>query len=499
MPRSFEMRKPILGLAVAVALSACASMAPQYERPDAPVRADWPEGPAASAATAAAAPTAVGADMPWREFIADDRLERLVDIALEQNRDLRIAALNLERARAFYQIEDAGRFPVIDASGSGSHQRVPADLSMTGQSQTTHTYGASVGIASYEIDFFGRVRSLRDAALEQYFATGEARRSAAITLIAEISRAWVALAADQARLELVRDTLANREAAHKLVVRSHELGVASALDLRQSQTTVESARGDLARFQRLLAQDRNALALLVGAPVPADLLPGPDLDRVVAVTQLAAGLPSEVLQRRPDIAQAERLLRAANANIGAARANFYPSIGLTAGIGTASGELSGLFDGGSGTWNFIPSIRLPLFDGGRNRATLGVAEVDRDIAVARYEQSIQSAFREVADALAQQGTINDEITAQAALLEATTEANRLADLRFRQGVDSYLAVLDAQRSLYAAQQGLIELRAARSNNLVTLYRALGGGWSAAGQVTGAGIPAGLESSTANQR
>src|SRR5690606_5043352 len=221
-------------------------------------------------------------------FIADDRLERLVDIALEQNRDLRIAALNLERARAFYQIEDAGRFPVIDASGSGSHQRVPADLSMTGQSQTTHTYGASVGIASYEIDFFGRVRSLRDAALEQYFATGEARRSAAITLIAEISRAWVALAADQARLELVRDTLANREAAHKLVVRSHELGVASALDLRQSQTTVESARGDLARFQRLLAQDRNALALLVGAPVPADLLPGPDLDRVVAVTQLAA-------------------------------------------------------------------------------------------------------------------------------------------------------------------------------------------------------------------
>src|SRR5690606_2592182 len=249
-----------------------------------------------------------------------------------------------------------------------------------------------------------------------------------ITLIAEISRAWVALAADQARLELVRDTLANREAAHKLVVRSHELGVASALDLRQSQTTVESARGDLARFQRLLAQDRNALALLVGAPVPADLLPGPDLDRVVAVTQLAAGLPSEVLQRRPDIAQAERLLRAANANIGAARANFYPSIGLTAGIGTGSGELSGLFDGGSGTWNFIPSIRLPLFDGGRNRATLGVAEVDRDIAVARYEQSIQSAFREVADALAQQGTINDEITAQAALLEATTEANRLADL-----------------------------------------------------------------------
>ena len=241
------------------------------------------------------------------------------------------------------------------------------------------------------------------------------------------------------------------------------------------------------------------LALLVGSPVPAELLPGPDLDRVVAVTQLAAGLPSEVLQHRPDIAQAERLLRAANANIGAARANFYPSIGLTAGIGTASSDLSGLFDGGSGTWNFIPSVRLPLFDGGRNRAVLEVAEVDRDIAVARYERSIQAGFREVADALAQQGTINDEITAQTALLEATTEANRLADLRFRQGVDSYLAVLDAQRSLYAAQQGLIELRAARSANLVSLYRALGGGWSAAGDPSGASIPAGLESSTANQR
>ncbi len=488
-------------LAIAAALSACASMAPQYERPAAPVGQDWPEGPAANAAAAAPAGTsaAADADMPWREFVADARLEQLIDIALHNNRDLRIAALDIERARALYQIQDAGRFPTIDASGSGTHQRVPADLSMTGQSMTTHQYGASVGIASYELDFFGRVRSLRDAALEQYFATGEARRSVAISLVAEVSRAWVALAADQARLELVRDTLANREEAHKLVVRSHELGVASALDLRQSQTTVESARADLARFQRLLAQDRNALALLVGASVPAELLPGPDLDRVVAVTQLAAGLPSEVMQHRPDIAQAERLLRAANANIGAARANFYPSIGLTAGIGTASGELSGLFDGGSGTWNFIPAVRMPIFDGGRNRALLEVAEVDRDIAVARYERSIQSAFREVADALAQQGTINDEITAQTALLEATTEANRLADLRYRQGVDSYLAVLDAQRSLYGAQQGLIELRAARSANLVTLYRALGGGWSAAEQVTGIGIPAGLESSTAHQR
>ncbi|MEB2317498.1 MAG: AdeC/AdeK/OprM family multidrug efflux complex outer membrane factor [Pseudomonadota bacterium] len=490
-------------IAFAAALSACASMAPQYERPAAPIGQDWPEGPAASAAAAApagadAAATA-GADMPWREFVADDRLERLIDVALGHNRDLRIAALNIERARALYQIQDAGRFPTIDASGSGNHQRVPADLSMSGQAATTHTYGATIGIASYELDLFGRVRSLRDAALEQYFATGEARRSVAISLIAEVSRAWVALAADQARLELVRETLANREAAHKLVARSHELGVASALDLRQSQTTVESARADLARFERLLAQDRNMLALLVGAPVPAELLPGPDLDQVVAVTRLAAGLPSEVLQRRPDIAQAERLLRAANADIGAARAAFYPSIGLTAGIGTASSELSGLFDGGSGTWNFVPTIRLPIFDGGRNRALLEVAEVDRDIAIARYEQSIQAAFREVADALVQQGTINDEIAAQTALLEATAEANRLADLRFRQGVDSYLAVLDAQRSLYAAQQGLIELRAARSANLVTLYRALGGGWSAADETAGTSIPAGLESSAANRR
>lgn len=488
---------------VAAVLSACASMAPEYQRPAAPVAQDWPEGPASAAAAAAPAEAAdaqtARVDMPWRDFIADDRLERLIDIALEHNRDLRIATLNIERARALFQIQDAARFPAVDATASGTHQRLPADLSMTGEAATTHTYAATVGIASYELDLFGRVRSLRDAALEQYFATGEARRSVAISLVAEIARAWVALAADQARLQLVRDTLANREAAHKLVVRSHELGVASALDLRQSQTTVESARADLARFERLLAQDRNALALLVGAPVPQELLPGPELDDIVAVSRIAPGVPSEVLLQRPDVARAERLLRAANADIGAARANFYPSIGLTAGIGVASAELSGLFEGGSGTWNFVPSIRLPIFDGGRNRALLEVAEVDRDIAVAEYERAIQAAFREVADALAQQGTIHDEIAAQTALLEATSEANRLAELRFRQGVDSYLAVLDAQRSLYAAQQGLIELQAARSANLVTLYRALGGGWSAVDDAAAGGIPAGLESSTANHR
>jgi multidrug efflux system outer membrane protein len=419
----------------------------------------------------------VGVDVPWRDFIADDRLERLVEIALAENRDLRIAALNIERARAIYQIQDAARLPLVDVGGSGVHQRVPGDLTLNGQSATTHRYDASVGIASYELDFFGRVRSLRDAALEQYFATAEARRSAAITLVAEVSRGWLALAADRARLELVEDTLANRQAAHDLVIRRHELGVASALELRQSQTTVESARADLAGLRRLLAQDRNALALLVGRQIPDELLPGAEFDATIALDSISPGLPSEVLQRRPDVAQAERMLRAANANIGAARAMFFPSIGLTADIGTASSSLSGLFDGGSGAWSFVPSIRLPIFDGGRNRANLEVAQVDRDIAVAQYEKTIQAAFREVADALAQQGTINDELAAQTALLEATAESYRLAELRYRRGVDSFLAVLDAQRSLYGAQQGMIQLRTSRAANLVMLYRALGGGWS----------------------
>lgn len=480
-------------------LSGCAGLAPPYARPAAPVPAEWPQGPAALAATQAREGAARAAvDLSWRDFIADDRLERLVELALTSSRDLRIAALDIERARALYQIEESGLAPPIDATASGTHQRVAAGLAPAGQSIVTHQYGVSVGVSAYELDFFGRVRSLRDAALERYFATGEAQRSAAISLVAELARAWVALAADQARAELAAGTLANREAAHRLVVRSRELGGASALDVRQSQTTVESARADLARFRRQLAQDRNALALLAGAPVPDELLPGADLDRVVALSEIAAGVPSEVLVRRPDVAQAERLLRAAQADIGAARAAFYPTIALTAGAGVASNELSRLFSG-AGTWTFMPTVRLPIFDGGRRKAQLDVAEVDRELALARYEKAIQAAFREVADALVQQGTIAEEIAAQDALLEATTEASRLADLRYRQGVDSYIVVLDAQRSLYGAQQGLIELRAQRSANLVALYRALGGGWQAADPASGTGIPAGLDASPVNQR
>ena len=467
MPRLRPFSRNMAACAV-LTLAGCMSLAPSYERPAAPVPAAWPI--VADSDAPATAP------IDWQQFFADARLRSVIDLALANNRDLRVATLNIERARAIYQIQRSELLPDIAATGSGNNQRLPADLSRTGAATTSRSVSATVGIAAYEIDLFGRVRSLNEQALQQFFATEEARRAAQISLVAEIAGAWLALATDLERLQLAQQTLQSQQRSYGLVKRSGELGVASLLDLRQAQVTLETARGDVARITSQVAQDRNALALLAGAPVPAALEPAAPLPAGVAqVAELPAGVPSEVLVRRPDILAAERQLQAANANIGAARAAFFPRITLTGSIGTASTQLDGLFAGGSRTWSFLPQITLPLFTGGATRANLQASRIEREIAVARYEKSIQAAFREVADALAQRATLAEQFAAQQALVEALTDAQRLAQARFDRGVDSYLQVLDAQRALYAAQQGLVTLRLARDANLVTVYKALGGG------------------------
>lgn len=476
-PRRKERRGlGLRGATVAVALlvlSGCASMAPEYTRPEAPVPSEWPSGPAYKKAEGDATGK-TAAEIPWQEFFVDPKLQKLIALALENNRDLRIAALNIERSQALYRIQRAELFPTVNAGALFSKERVPGILSGAGQPITSELYNVNLAISSWELDLFGRIRSLEDQALQQFFATEEARRSVQISLVAEVARNYLTLAADKELLKIAQDTSASQQTSYNLIKRRFEAGASSELDVRQAQTSVDSARVDIARFTSQVAQDENALALVVGSPVPADLLPS-GLSEITALKELSAGLPSEVLQRRPDIMQAEHLLQAANANIGAARAAFFPSITLTTSIGLSSDQLAGLFKGGAGTWSFIPQITLPIFDAGRNRANLKVSEVDREIFLAQYEKAIQSAFREVADAFAQHGTLGDQLEAQQSLTDANAASYRLSHARYEKGIASYLNVLDSQRSLYSAQQGLITVRLSRLVNMVTVYKVLGGG------------------------
>jgi len=460
-----------LTVALAAALASACTLIPHYERPAPPVPASFPE-----AATAGTADMAPADAIAWRDYFADERLREVIALALVNNRDLHVAALNIEKARAQYRIQRADLFPAIGASGGQNAQRLPGDLTRSGEAETTRQYNATIGFSAYELDFFGRIRSLNAQALETYLGTEEARRSAQISLVAEVANTWLMLAADRERQALARSTYETRQKSYDLTRRIFEAGAVSALDLHQSQTLQESARADLARYSAFVAQDENALALVVGAPVPAELLPATLTDSVSAAAELPAGVPSDVLIRRPDILQAERALRAANASIGAARAAFFPSISLTAAAGTASSALDGLFDGGSGTWSFIPQIRIPIFEAGRLKANLDVAEVQRNINVAQYEKAIQSAFREVADALAERATLGEQLDARRKLAEATESGFRLSEARYKGGVDSYLGLLDAQRTLYSAQLDLIGVRLAEAANRVTLYKVLGGGW-----------------------
>lgn len=466
------MNKNVVLLLIGTALvPAGCTLAPKYTRPQAPVPTEWPTGPAYKETGTTGGTTA--SELPWREFIADEQLQKVIAMALANNRDLRLAALNVERARAMYGIQRADLLPAVTATGSAYRQHVPADLSATGKSGVQSQYSANFGILSWEIDFFGRLRSLEAAALEEYLGTEQARRGVQISLLSGVATAYLTLATDQENLQLALSTLESQQAAYNLIRRRYEVGLVRELDLRQAQMTVDAARVDTVLYTRLVAQDQSALNLLAGQPVPTELLPT-TLNAISPFKEISPGTPSEVLLCRPDILEAESQLKAANANIGAARAAFFPSISLTSTLGTASAELSGLFKNGSDTWVFSPQGTMPIFDA-RTWAALDTTKAVQAIAVASYEKSIQAAFKEVADALAARGTMDEQIAAQQSLVDAASETYRLSNERYTKGVDSYLPVIDAQRSLYGAQQGLVALRLVRLANQVRLYAVLGGG------------------------
>lgn len=453
-------------------LTGC-TMAPGYTRPDAPVSANWPGGTAYKIEAVKPDQKPV-ADIPWRDFFIEPRLQQVIELALKNNRDLRVAALNIDKTRAQYRIHRADLFPQLDGTAGATIQRLPADLSPSGSARTSEQYSVGLGVSSYELDIFGRVASLKDQALEQYLATGQARRAVRVSLVAEVANAWLNLAAARERLNLARDTLKSQQESYQLIQRRFEAGASSRLDLRQAQTRVEAARVDSALYTAQVAQSQNALTLLAGVPVPEELLPS-ELGSVAALKQLPVGLPSDVLLARPDILAAEHRLKAANANIGAARAAFFPRIALSSGFGTASAKLTDLFQPGSAVWSFVPQVSVPLFDAGSNLANLDVAKAERDIAMAQYEKAIQSAFREVSDTMASSATLGEQLTAQQALTEATADSYHLSEARYNKGVDSYLTVLDSQRSTYSARQNLIGVHLSRLANQVTLYKVLGGG------------------------
>ncbi|MDD2712259.1 MAG: efflux transporter outer membrane subunit [Simplicispira sp.] len=463
-------RLPTATVLAAAALLAGCSMIPAYERPPAPVAAQWPALGSAAGTTAA---TASAAELPWQDFVGDARLRALVELALHNNRDLRVAVLSIEQSRAQYQIRRADQWPTINAAVAGNRQ--PAT---NGSGNINSTYTAGLALASWEIDFFGRVASLQEVALAQFLATQEARSAVQTSLIASVVSSWLSLQTNEELLALTQRTLATREDSLRLNQLRFEQGVTSALDLRQAQSLTAAARSTLAQQQRLRALDVNALTLLVGQPVPERLLPTPQDERALALHDVPEGMPSDLLQYRPDIRQAEQQLIAANANIGAARAAFFPRIALTASAGTASGALSGLFKSGSWGWTLAPQAVLPIFDAGRNQAGLDSARAGRAIAMAQYDKAIQGAFREVADALAGRATLGEQVRAQQEQATAEADRFRLADLRYRNGVASYLDVLDAQRALFATQQALAQTQLAQRQNQVALYRALGGGWAA---------------------
>ena len=464
-------RLPAATALAAVALLAGCSMIPTYERPTAPVAAQWPAVGAAKGAATAATPAS--ADLPWQDFVGDVRLRELVELALQNNRDLSVAVLSIEQSRAQYQIRRADQVPTINAAATGNRQ--PA---ADGSGGISSAYTAGLAMASWEIDFFGRVASLKEAALAQFLATQEARSAVQTSLIASVVSTWLSLQTNEELLSLTQRTMVTRDDSLRLNRLRFDQGVTSALDLRQAESLTAAARSTtLAQQQRLRALDVNALTLLVGQPVPERLLPNVQADGgAVALRDVPEGMPSDLLERRPDIRQAEQQLIAANANIGAARAAFFPRIALTASAGTASNALSGLFKSGSWGWTLAPQAVLPIFDAGRNQAGLDSARAGREIAVAQYDKAIQSAFREVADALAGRATLGEQVLAQQAQATAEADRFRLADLRYRNGVASYLDVLDAQRALFATQQALAQSQLAQRQNQVALYKALGGGW-----------------------
>jgi len=459
------MNKTIFTLAAAAFLAGC-SLAPVYERPAAPVAAAWPQGDAYKPARAAA-DAKPASEIAWQDFIGDRQLRDVIELALTNNRDLRVSALNIEKARAQYGIDRAAQLPKVNAQVGQNAARAPGgDIS--------RQYSGGLALPAYELDLFGKLRNLSEAGQQAYLGTREAQRAQRLSLVAEVATTWLGLAADKERLLLAQDTLKSQQITYELSKRRFEAGATSGLDMYEAQTSVEAACSDMALYTAQVAAGENALALLVGTQVPASLLPQALPSAVTTLAELPEGVPSSVLLQRPDVLEAEHALQGANANIGAARAAFFPSITLTGTAGSASGSLGQLFKAGTGAWTFLPQLALPLFDGGANNARLDIAKADQGIAVARYEKAIQSAFREVADALAQRGTLDERVASQAALAEAASRSYRIHEARYQKGSESYLNALVSQRALYAAQQGLISVRLAKAANQVNLYKVLGG-------------------------
>lgn len=448
-------------LLAAAILVGCTSLAPDYARPDLPVADVWPILDEATGEEVSVQ------GLEWNDFITDDKLKKVIELALEENRDMQVALLNIERAQALFRVQNADRLPTLESSGSGSHQRAGGT--------TSHQYSATVGVSIFELDLFGKVASLEDKALEKYFESEQMMRTVKASLITEVASAYLGVAAEQERLKLAKSTLASHTESYNLIKRGHELGASPLLAVTQAQTLVESGKGDVARYTQNLERAKNALTLLVGSEVSKDLLPRSGSIPTVSASKIDAGVSSKVLLIRPDVMAAEHRLKAANADIGVARAALYPSITIGGGVGFGSSELSELFGSGSGVWSFIPKISLPIFDSGRNKTKVKVAETDQKIAQAEYEKTIQVAFKEVADVLAERGTISERIKAQEALIGANAKSVELSQARFNQGLDTHLSVLDAQRGLYASQVGLIELELTKSRNHLLLYKALGAG------------------------
>ncbi|MDB6125046.1 MAG: cation/multidrug efflux system, outer rane channel TolC [Pedosphaera sp.] len=467
------MKNCLLILSIGVLVGGC-TMMPKYERPAAPVNNSWPNAAAINGPTNVSA-----ADLDWRDFFDDPQLQNLIGRALVNNRDLRIAALRVEQSRAQYRIQRAELYPGIQGDASVVRQKTSSTIFdnnstvTTGQAQTTYNVGVD---AAYEVDLFGRIRSLKQEALERYFATDEARKSVQIALVSQVASEYLTLLQLQEAKRIAQQTLEAVQSSYNLNKRSFEAGAASELDLRTAEAQVQTAQVNMANYTQLVAQSENALVFLVGQPLPNELPSGKSWREQHLLADLPVGLPSEVLQRRPDILAAEHNLKAANADIGAARAAFFPRILLTGSAGTASAKLTDLFTGPSAVWSFSPQITVPIFDLGSTRAKLDVSKISKRIEIANYEKAIQTAFREVADALVVRSIIDQKLRAQELLLQAQQKRFDLTNARYRQGVDSYVAVLLAQQDLYAAQQDLLQFQATRLLNAITLYRSLGGGW-----------------------
>lgn len=483
MKRLMMKTSTVAAAAALTALLAGCNLAPRYQAPEGAV----PDTLSATGTPVVASDAALQQAQAL-QWLQSAQLRDVVALALTHNRDLRVAIENIEKARAQYGITRADLLPSVTAQAQGNRARTAADLSSSGVSTTTTQYTAQLGFASYELDLWGRIRNLNAAGLQQFLQSQDNQRNVQLGLVADVANAWLTLAADQARLQLAQDTLASREKAFALTQRMHQIGSTSGLVLAQNQTTVDTARGDVASYTAQVERDRNALQLLVGGAVPQKLLPtaqtlagGADS---AALLPVPAPLPSSVLLQRPDIQAAEHNLRAMNANIGAARAALFPTISLTASVGTGSRELDALFGSGNGTWSFIPLVKLPIFDGGRNRANIAVAESNQRIAVSQYEKAVQTAFKETADVLADRAQWGQRLGAQTSMVANTQKAFDLSEARFKAGVDNYLTVLDAQRSLYTAQQTLIGLRLSEQLNRVTLWKVLGG--EQPGAASGAG-------------